>query len=446
MFNNFSINDSQVKNILDEFSNLKYLEESKANLYLGSRHASIGKENSTKQRIINYLSTWAGWSTNLSQLPVLTKKIVIFTKDLVASQKKSPIDPEEVLSAIQGLGVLLHCQGKNEDQAAFIETAIEDLKEVLNLLSERKEVDLQENPLELPASQDNENQVPPSKRRRAWNAMKNLWPTKMPNVSTLKAYIYKTPSANVATNNEPTTLDVIQNYIDKIISNAMPKNSLQLPLTIKSLLNDRTLANVQDYPYKKEVSAEEKNTLTIPTQFYNDCKRFDSLTLNGQTFFQSNTKNQITEEEIADSFIKQLGQKDFNYICKLVQQSLIADWVKDVQFPIVDDASYPLLIKQQTGFDFNINFDESTIKINAKIILVFINFVEYEEIKEKTEIKYTLLERQIEFPRKEMEEFDKIELSTQDSDKLEALMPNLKVSQSISNFSSIDDATLAMKK
>ncbi|MBA2367639.1 MAG: hypothetical protein H0V82_01270 [Candidatus Protochlamydia sp.] len=132
-----NLNLNQTQEILNELADIHDVGETGHTIYLTSKSLTkVPSNDQVTQKISNYLSTWAGWSTNLCYLPALTKQIVKFMR----SEEGYQIDEERIRSAIEGLGGLLNVKGKSDESVPYIEEAINDLLTAMGVATLNKEM------------------------------------------------------------------------------------------------------------------------------------------------------------------------------------------------------------------------------------------------------------------------------------------------------------------
>ncbi|WP_154017926.1 hypothetical protein [Candidatus Protochlamydia phocaeensis] len=443
-----SINLDQARTILHGFKDLVHVESTPSDLYLASHTVAVvpSSTRSSMQKVSDYLSTWSGWTQDLSYLPTLTNKVKIFVQNAFEGRQNIDLKENEIQEAIQGLGILWNSRGNKTREFDFIEQAIQDLLSVMQQIEKNKGDDITQEP-------SKEKGILPKETSPSdnwWISMSSITSmmygvpaqlySSLSNASAQPTslssevkeeeckededqwVLIDSPSASITEFSPDVSYKELVNRLGHFLHSREEDNTPALHKQLRMLLVDPTLLETK--AYKLEDSEE---TLSIPSQFYVDCSRFNSLTVNNK-LLHSLHGEKLSREKISQLLIKEMGQKVFERIGALVHQSLVAQQVVDWSLN-----NWPeewigrLYIAQAKGFDFTIRTLEDSIEIDASIPLAIKNSQDQDEHMHPKSIGYFMLQRRLSLPKKELEEsLEELEPACQ--------VPHAKVTQRLSDL------------
>lgn len=410
-----NLNLKQTEDILKELSKLNVIRETGHEIYMASKTITTAPSDYLTQRIRNYLSTWTGWSTNLYYLPVLTKQVVKFMK----SEEGQNIHRESVMSAIEGLGVLLFVKGPDDENRPYIDEALDDLLRALGIATFNMEKHAYDNS--------------PGLMNYIWQKSGSFIPYL--SVSSVVNLVSEKARYILGYKQENPLFKPAFEKIKQFIFLHTQENDVGFKNTIKSFFHDKKLTAVCTVP------VSEHEFIDVPAQFYCDCARFRTITINGKKIFDIKTADISSSKQISVAMTKEFGSPTFQRFGAIVHQSLIADqavrWLTEnwpAEWMEPQSPFQQSFISHAEGFHFTINEIGEKIEIKAKIILKISAAVSEEIIEnyqlpknEDQDIGYLVLDRQVSVKKDEL-------LDDLENLSGEYLLPSLSIKQTVSDF------------
>ncbi|MBA2367638.1 MAG: hypothetical protein H0V82_01265 [Candidatus Protochlamydia sp.] len=407
--NNLNLN--QTEDVLKELTKLNVIGETGHDIYMASKNITTAPSDFITQRIRNYLSTWTGWSTNLYYLPALTKQVVKFVK----SEEGQKIPDDLIMSAIEGLSVLLFVKGPNDENRPYIDEALEDLLRALGVMKM------------------NEQTNPPPLMHYLWHKSGSFLPHL--SISSVVTHVSEKACYLLGYRNENPLFKTASEKIKQFIFLNTVENDIDFKNAIKSFFHDKKLTAIHT------VQISDHQFMDVPSQFYIDCSRSRTVAINDKVIFDLDKADSSSSNYISQAIEKEFGSPIFLCLGSIIHQSLIADqvvkWFKKdwpIEWYESDSPFQQSFITQADGFHFTINEVGEEVHIKAKIILKFaavVNETIIEKFKlstnDKQEIGYIVIDRFISVRKDEL--LNKLEVLSEEN-----MLPSLSVKQTTSDF------------
>ncbi|MCE2983376.1 MAG: hypothetical protein LW832_07405 [Parachlamydia sp.] len=336
-----NLNLLDAEKILNNLHGLSSLKETGHSVYLGSRVITTSPSNTTTEKMSNYLSTWCGWSSDLYYLPQLTERLVTFMKSEEGKNIKSTL----VTDAIAGLSVLLDTVKNESENRQFVEKSMDHLLLALGIATLNNHT---------PSAQ------PLSLGRFMWQNYGLYYLSTIP-------FVVNRVQEKVFGSKRDLFFKASTEKLKEFIYYDVQEDSHSIKEKILELFLDPELNRSCSCVYNGNVAQ-------VPNQFYLDCARMETLTLNGALV--SDLKNHhIEKEEICTLFEQTFEPLLFKRLGTILHQSLFADlaekwfiedWPSAWREPGFPFESY---ISNSEGYHFSIDRQGNQLKVDAKLIL-----------------------------------------------------------------------------